>query len=125
MASTTRRKNRFLKKTETELQKNLKIKTKVCQRYAKERVCYEKEIAQHEAKIKAMTEEGRDSHDIQQRKSVLAESVAMIPEVEKLYKKAVADLAKFLENAGANEEISASPFLKDAQLIIQQNDTTS
>ena len=68
-----------------------------------------------------MIDANADSHDIQQRKSVLAESEAMIPEVQNLYKKAVADLAKFLKDAGATAEITASPCLKDAQSILEEN----
>ena len=68
-----------------------------------------------------MIDANADSHDIQQRKSVLAESEAMIPEVQNLYKKAVADLAKFLKDAGASAEITASPSLKDAQSILEEN----
>ena len=90
-------------------------------RYVKERLSYEKEIAKHNEKIQKMIDANADSHDIQQRKSVLAESEAMIPEVQNLYKKAVADLAKFLKDAGASAEITASPFLKDAQNIIENS----
>ena len=68
-----------------------------------------------------MIDANADSHDIQQRKSVLAESEAMIPEVEGLYKKAVADLSKFLQEAGATAEITESAFLKDAQRILEEN----
>ena len=68
-----------------------------------------------------MVEAKADDHDIQQQKAVLGESQAMIPEVQKLYKKAVADLAKFFKESGASAEIAESPCLKDAQQILEEN----
>ena len=90
-------------------------------RYVKERASYEKEIAQQSKKIEQMVEAKADDHDIRQQKAVLAESQAMIPEVNKLYAKAVADLTKFLKESGASPELAESPCLKDAQSIVKEN----
>ena len=90
-------------------------------RYAKERASYEKEIAQQSKKIEKMLEAKADDHDIQQQKAVLAESQAMIPEMNKLYAKAVADLTKFLKESGDSPELAESPCLKDAQSIVKES----
>ena len=90
-------------------------------RYVKEKAYYEKEIAQQSKKIETMVEAKADDHDIQQQKRVLDESKAMIPEVQKLYEKAVADLAKYFKEFAGNAEIAESPCLKDAQQILEEN----
>eukprot|EP00128_Syssomonas_multiformis_P007742 Colp12_sorted_trinity150504_noHs@33501 len=83
--------------------KQLKIKTGVVKRIAKEEQMYEKEVAQQEARIEKMKAEGKDEYDIKKQIEVLNESKQMIPDCQRRLEAAVAELKALLEDASVKE----------------------
>eukprot|EP00128_Syssomonas_multiformis_P007744 Colp12_sorted_trinity150504_noHs@9069 len=83
--------------------KQLKIKTGVVKRIAKEEQMYEKEVAQQEARIEKMKTEGKDEYDIKKQIEVLNESKQMIPDCKRRLEAAVAELKALLEDASVKE----------------------
>lgn len=68
-------------KKETELQKQFRIKVSSMKRIHKEYDGYKKEEVKQREKISKMEDDGKDSHDINKQKEVLAETVVMFPNV--------------------------------------------
>ncbi|KAK6179684.1 hypothetical protein SNE40_011990 [Patella caerulea] len=76
--------------------RQIKIKTGVVKRIAKEKIMYEKEAVQIEEKIEKMKIDGKDEHDIRKQTEVLQESKAMVPDTLKRLRNAVEDLGQVL-----------------------------
>ncbi|XP_054288887.1 tubulin-specific chaperone A [Macrosteles quadrilineatus] len=77
--------------------KQLKIKTGVVRRLAKEKVMYEKEADSQRQRIQKFKDEGKDDHDIRKQEEVLQESLMMVPDCQRRLVKAYEDLTKTLE----------------------------
>ncbi|XP_022126383.1 tubulin-specific chaperone A [Pieris rapae] len=99
--------------------RQIKIKTGVVKRIAKEKVAYEKEAEQQKNKIQKIKDEGQDEHNIRKQEEVLQESLMMVPDCQRRLVKAFADLQTTLESeADLNENedyITAQQVLKDAE----------
>ncbi|CAF4861257.1 tubulin-specific chaperone A [Pieris napi] len=99
--------------------RQIKIKTGVVKRIAKEKVAYEKEAEQQKNKIQKIKDEGQDEHNIRKQEEVLQESLMMVPDCQRRLVKAFADLKTTLESeADLNENedyITAQQVLKDAE----------
>lgn len=79
-------------------ERQLMIKTKACQRIAKEVNYYKKEVKENENKLAAMKEAQRDPHDIKKFEEVLGESYMMVPDSEKRLQKGLEDLSELLDS---------------------------
>ncbi|XP_015220656.1 tubulin-specific chaperone A [Lepisosteus oculatus] len=77
--------------------RQIKIKTGVVKRLAKEEVLYVKEAKQQEEKIERMKAEGGDEYVIKKQTEVLQESRMMVPDCHRRLAVAHAELAQLLE----------------------------
>lgn len=63
--------------------RQIKIKTGVVKRIAKEKVVYEKEAEQQKARVQKIKDEGQDEHNIRKQEEVLQESLMMVPDCQR------------------------------------------
>ncbi|CAG9566390.1 unnamed protein product [Danaus chrysippus] len=99
--------------------RQIKIKTGVVKRIAKEKVVYEKEAEQQKNRIEKLKAEGQDEHTIRKQEEVLQESLMMVPDCQRRLAKAFADLKSTLETEQDLKEsedyAAAEQVLKDAE----------
>ncbi|KAF9424547.1 hypothetical protein HW555_000358, partial [Spodoptera exigua] len=99
--------------------RQIKIKTGVVKRIAKEKVVYEKEAEQQKNRIQKLKDEGQDEHNIRKQEEVLQESLMMVPDCQRRLVKAYSDLKNTLETEQDLKEhedyIAAQQVLKDAE----------
>lgn len=99
--------------------RQIKIKTGVVRRIAKEKVVYEKEAEQQKNRIQKIKDEGQDEHNIRKQEEVLQESLMMVPDCQRRLVKAYADLKTTLETEqdlkDKEDYITAQKVLKDAE----------
>ncbi|XP_063151620.1 tubulin-specific chaperone A [Candoia aspera] len=96
--------------------RQIKIKTGVVKRLAKEKVMYEKEAKQQEEKIEKMKAEDGDNYAIKKQTEILQESRMMIPDCQRRLEAAHSDLVQLLEN---EKELEETEEYKDAQSVLQ------
>lgn len=105
--------------------RQIKIKTGVVKRIAKEKVVYEKEAEQQKNRIEKLKDEGQDEHNIRKQEEVLQESLMMVPDCQRRLVKAYADLKTTLETEqDLNEHedyIAAQQVLKEAEAQLPEN----
>ncbi|MBN3301127.1 TBCA protein, partial [Amia calva] len=77
--------------------RQIKIKTGVVKRLAKEEVLYIKEAKQQEEKVERLKSEGGDEYVIKKQVEVLQESRMMIPDCHRRLSVAYGELAQLLE----------------------------
>lgn len=63
--------------------RQIKIKTGVVKRIAKEKTVYEKEVEQQKNRIQKIKDEGQDEHNIRKQEEVLQESLMMVPDCQR------------------------------------------
>lgn len=63
--------------------RQIKIKTGVVKRIAKEKIVYEKEVEQQKNRIQKLKDEGQDEHTIRKQEEVLQESLMMVPDCQR------------------------------------------
>ncbi|XP_033019780.1 tubulin-specific chaperone A [Lacerta agilis] len=95
--------------------RQIKIKTGVVKRLAKEKVMYEKEAKQQEEKIEKMKAEDSENYAIKKQIEVLQESRMMIPDCQRRLEAAHADLAQLLEN---EKELEEAEEYKEARSVL-------
>ncbi|XP_044301918.1 tubulin-specific chaperone A [Varanus komodoensis] len=96
--------------------RQIKIKTGVVKRLAKEKVMYEKEAKQQEEKIEKMKAEDGENYAIKKQTEILQESRMMIPDCQRRLEAAHADLAQLLEN---EKELEETEEYKDALSVLE------
>ncbi|XP_075447187.1 tubulin-specific chaperone A [Ascaphus truei] len=84
--------------------RQIKIKTGVVKRLAKEKLMYEIEAKQQENKVEKMKSDGGDEYVIKKQIEVLQESRMMIPDCHRRLEAAHTDLTQLLENEPDLEE---------------------
>jgi len=97
--------------------KKLKIKTGVLKRLYKDKLSYEKEIVDQEAKIEKFKAEGKDESFMRQQINCLNESKMMIPDVQKRLVVAYEEL-KQLTDSEQHNPISKTKEYSDAIAVI-------
>ncbi|XP_062411029.1 tubulin-specific chaperone A [Sardina pilchardus] len=95
--------------------RQMKIKTGVVKRLAKEEVLYIKEAKQQEEKIERLKAEASDEYLIKKQIEVLQESRMMIPDCHRRLVTAHADLLQLLEN---EVDLAETEEFKEAQTIL-------
>ncbi|XP_032068582.1 tubulin-specific chaperone A [Thamnophis elegans] len=95
--------------------RQIKIKTGVVKRLAKEKVMYEKEARQQEEKIEKMKAEDGENYAIKKQTEILQESRMMIPDCQRRLEAAHSDLVQLLEN---EKELEETEEYKDAQAVL-------
>lgn len=63
--------------------RQLKIKTGIVKRIAKEKVAYEKEAEQQKVRVQKLKDEGADEYNIRKQEEVLQESLMIIPDCQR------------------------------------------
>ncbi|GCB60397.1 hypothetical protein scyTo_0011128 [Scyliorhinus torazame] len=76
--------------------RQIKIRTGVVKRLAKEKLMYEKEAKQQEEKVEKMKVDGNDQYVVKKQIEVLQESRMMIPDCQRRLATAHSDLAQLL-----------------------------
>lgn len=100
--------------------RQMKIKTGVVKRLAKEKLSYEKETIQQEERIEKMKADGKDEYDIRKQEEVLGECKVMIPDSLKRLNVAHEELTKLLEK---EEDLKDSEEYKAAQTVLEDAKT--
>ncbi|KAG9266008.1 tubulin-specific chaperone A [Astyanax mexicanus] len=95
--------------------RQIKIKTGVVKRLAKEEVLYMKEAKQQEEKIEQLKAEAGDEYLIKKQMEVLQESRMMIPDCHRRLSIAHADLQQLLET---EEDLAETEEYKEARSIL-------
>lgn len=72
--------------------KQLKIKTGVVKRLAKEKTVYEREAEQQKARIEKYKADGKDEYEVRKQEEVLQESLMMVPDCQRRLVKAYDEL---------------------------------
>lgn len=63
--------------------KQLKIKSGVVKRLAKEKTVYDKEAEQQKQRVEKYKAEGKDEYEVRKQEEVLQEALMMIPETQR------------------------------------------
>ncbi|KAL6470823.1 hypothetical protein MHYP_G00219420 [Metynnis hypsauchen] len=95
--------------------RQIKIKTGVVKRLAKEEVLYIKEAKQQEERIERLKAEAGDEYLIKKQMEVLQESRMMIPDCHRRLATAHADLQQLLET---EEDLAETEEYKEARSIL-------
>ncbi|XP_048383692.1 tubulin-specific chaperone A [Stegostoma tigrinum] len=95
--------------------RQIKIKTGVVKRLAKEKLMYEKEAKQQEEKVEKMKVDGNDQYMVKKQMEVLQESRMMIPDCQRRLATAHNDLVQLLES---EKELEDTEEYKEAQATI-------
>lgn len=95
--------------------RQIKIKTGIVKRLAKEEIAYVTEATQQEQKIERMKAEAGDEYVIKKQLEVLQESKMMIPDCRRRLATAHADLLQLLET---EEELAETEEYKEARNIL-------
>ncbi|XP_015244522.1 PREDICTED: tubulin-specific chaperone A [Cyprinodon variegatus] len=95
--------------------RNIKIKTGVVKRLAKEEISYINEAKQQEEKVERAKAEGGDEYVIKKQIEVLQESRMMIPDCRRRLAIAHADLLQLLET---EEDLAESEEYKEARNVL-------
>lgn len=65
--------------------RQIKIKTGVVKRIAKEKTVYEKEAELQKNRVQKLKDEGQDEHNVRKQEEVLQESLMMVPDCQRRY----------------------------------------
>ncbi|KAM4634656.1 tubulin-specific chaperone A [Polymixia lowei] len=95
--------------------RQIKIKTGVVKRLAKEKDMYIKETKQQEEKVENLKKEAGDEYVIKKQMEVLQESKMMIPDCHRRLMTAHADLLQILET---EEDLAESEEYKEARNVL-------
>ncbi|KAK5599736.1 hypothetical protein CRENBAI_016413 [Crenichthys baileyi] len=95
--------------------RQIKIKTGIVKRLAKEEISYINEARQQEQKVERLKEEGEDEFVIKKQMEVLQESRMMIPDCRRRLAIAHADLLQLLET---EEELAESEEYNEAKNVL-------
>nr|XP_046231451.1 tubulin-specific chaperone A [Scatophagus argus] len=95
--------------------RQIKIKTGIVKRLAKEENMYKTEAKQQEEKVERLKAEAGDEYVIKKQMEVLQESKMMIPDCHHRLVKAHADLLQLLET---EEDLSESEEYKEARNML-------
>ncbi|EDO42280.1 predicted protein [Nematostella vectensis] len=98
--------------------RQLKIKTGIVKRLAKEKTMYEKEVVDQGKKVENMIAENQDEHDIKKQKEVLEESRIMIPDCKRRLKTAYQDLSNLA--AECEKDLSDKEDYIQAKQMLEQ-----
>ncbi|TKY89203.1 hypothetical protein EX895_001734 [Sporisorium graminicola] len=90
------------------IKRQLQIKTGVVKRLAKEESSYLVEAKQQEERIQKFVDEGRDEYDVKQQRSVLTDTLKMLPDCRKRLQLAADDLVNYLEGVQDDAEVQNS-----------------
>ncbi|ETS62546.1 hypothetical protein PaG_03179 [Moesziomyces aphidis] len=106
------------------VKRQLTIKTGVVKRLAKEESSYMHEAREQQVRIQQFIDAGRDEYDLKQQRSVLKDSLKMVPDCRKRLELAVDDLAVYIdgvegEAVSSDEYGAAKQVLELAQAQIQ------
>ncbi|XP_030292632.1 tubulin-specific chaperone A [Sparus aurata] len=95
--------------------RQIKIKTGIVKRLAKEEISYKTEAKQQEEKVARMKAEAGDEYVLKKQIEVLQESKMMIPDCHRRLAIAHADLLQLLE---AEEDLAESEEYKEARNML-------
>ncbi|KAL6096549.1 tubulin-specific chaperone A [Pungitius pungitius] len=95
--------------------RQIKIKTGIVKRLAKEKISYQKEAKQQEEKVQRLKDEAGDPYVIKKQIEVLQESHMMVPDCHRRLTIAHADLLQLLETEA---DLSESEEYKEARNML-------
>ncbi|XP_065840783.1 tubulin-specific chaperone A-like [Oscarella lobularis] len=92
-------------------QKQLKIRTAVVKRLVKEKISYEKEAVEQEAKVQKLKDEGADEYVVKKQIECLEETRTVLPDCQRRIATAIDDLKALVR---ANESLKETDEYKAA-----------
>ncbi|XP_019937342.1 tubulin-specific chaperone A [Paralichthys olivaceus] len=95
--------------------RQIKIKTGIVKRLAKEKVSYINEAKKQEEKVKSLKADGGDEYVIKKQVEVLQESKMMVPDCHRRLAKAHEDLNQLIET---EEDLAESEEYKEARNVL-------
>lgn len=95
--------------------RQIKIKTGIVKRLAKEEIAYISEAKQQEEKVERLKAEAGDDYVIKKQMEVLQESKMMIPDCRRRLTVAHADLSQLLES---EEDLAEAEEYKEARNVL-------
>ncbi|KAL0281558.1 UNVERIFIED_CONTAM: hypothetical protein PYX00_002505 [Menopon gallinae] len=102
--------------------KQIKIKTGIVKRIAKEKVCYDNEANELRARIQKMKDECKEDYVIKKQEEILQESLMMVPDCQRRLEKAYEELKNILRDEKDLQETDeyslAKKALEDAQPML-------
>lgn len=103
--------------------KQIKIKTGIVRRIAKEKVCYDKEANEQRARVqKLKDDDGTEEYYLKKQEEVLQESLMMGPDCQRRLVKAFDELKTILKDEtdlkDTDEYSSAKKVLEEAQPLL-------
>lgn len=102
-------------------ERQLMIKTKVCQRLLKEFEHYKDEVVMNEKKVDEMKRDtSKDIYDVRRYEDILKESYTMVPDSSKRLQLAIADLSAYIANNDHLLDLSGA-WYQTAQAILLGN----
>ncbi|KAL3277175.1 hypothetical protein HHI36_012526 [Cryptolaemus montrouzieri] len=109
--------------------RQLKIKTGVVKRLAKEKITYEKEADTQKQKIEKLKAAGNDAYDIRKQEEVLQESLMMVPDCQRRLAKAFEELKNIVDSEKDLQELeeytTALQILEEAKIQLPNPDELS
>ena len=103
---------------ETAIEKQLRIKTGVCQRTYKEYLSYREEEKREQEVLEKMKSESTDEFMIRQQTNVVKESQMMIPDSKQRLRVALDELSNLIDSLEENEDMKDNQrFLEAKQAI--------
>lgn len=102
--------------------KQIKIKTGIVKRIAKEKVCYDKEANDQRARVQKLKDEAKEEYYIKKQEEVLQETLMMVPDCQRRLEKAYEELKNILKTEtdlqNADEFVAATKVLEEAQPLL-------
>mmetsp|Transcript_23241 Transcript_23241/g.65852 ORF Transcript_23241/g.65852 Transcript_23241/m.65852 type:complete len:174 (-) Transcript_23241:144-665(-) len=102
-----------------DMDRQLMIKTKACERLVKEVAYYEKEVKENEATLAKMKADGKDPYDIKKFEEVLGESYMMIPNSNKRLQSALEDLLECCSSPEIDDDKKSGEWYTKAQDVLR------
>ena len=93
---------------EADLVKQLKIKSGIVRRIAREYESYEKEIKKDRERIAKLKDQGESDYTIKKQEEVLQETISMLPNTRKRLGEALEDARNFMKENDTNQELTST-----------------
>ncbi|KAK6633829.1 hypothetical protein RUM43_001422 [Polyplax serrata] len=102
--------------------KQIKIKTGIVKRIAKEKTCYDKEANEQRVRVQKLKDDNKEEYYIKKQEEVLQETLMMVPNCQRRLEKAFEELKNILRDEkdleNTDEYSLAKKALEEAQPLL-------
>ncbi|KAI2804780.1 hypothetical protein BLOT_003768 [Blomia tropicalis] len=96
----------------------IRIKTGVLKRLAKEKVAYEKELEREKARLETMKTNNKDIYELNKQQEIINETVMLLPDCQKRINVAFDDLQKLVKES--EFDLNENEIFQTAKGILQE-----